>query len=140
MPLYNPADGVEEFIPNSLAPAYPAQYGTKVAGDDTVGTAAKLSSAKETCAAPPMCADIDPIARFPGGGAEDRVLENHVQMASAARGSALAPRGLDAIAAWFRSLYQEPTGYFGATVSHLLATVMKPDGDDETLEQQQIGR
>jgi hypothetical protein len=32
------------------------------------------------------------------------------------------------------------TTYFGEMVNHLIANVMKSDGDDETLEQRQIGK
>lgn len=44
------------------------------------------------------------------------------------------------IAAEFQSLHRELTGYFDAMVNHLIADVMKSDGDDETLEQRQISR
>lgn len=44
------------------------------------------------------------------------------------------------IAAEFRSLHQELTGYFGDMVDHLIANVMKSDGDDETLEQRRVGQ
>ena len=44
------------------------------------------------------------------------------------------------IAAEFRELHRELTTYFGEMVNHLIANVMKSDGDDETLEQRQIGR
>jgi len=44
------------------------------------------------------------------------------------------------IAAEFRELHRELTSYFGEMVNHLIANVMKSDGDDETLEQRQIGR
>lgn len=43
------------------------------------------------------------------------------------------------IAAEFQSLHRELTGYFSETVEHLIGNVMKSDGDDETLEQRQIG-
>jgi len=32
------------------------------------------------------------------------------------------------------------TTYFGEMVNHLIANVMKADGDDETLEHRQIGK
>lgn len=35
----------------------------------------------------------------------------------------------------FRILHRELTGYFNETVEHLIPDAMKPDGDDETLEQ-----
>jgi len=44
------------------------------------------------------------------------------------------------IAAEFQALHRELTTYFDETVNHLIANVMKSDGDDETLEQRQIGR
>jgi hypothetical protein len=44
------------------------------------------------------------------------------------------------IGAEFRTLHKELTSYFGEMVDHLIANVMKSDGDDETLEQRQIGR
>lgn len=44
------------------------------------------------------------------------------------------------IAAEFEELHRELTTYFGEMVDHLIANVMKSDGDDETLEQRQIGR
>ena len=44
------------------------------------------------------------------------------------------------IAAEFQELHRELTTYFGEMVNHLIANVMKSDGDDETLEQRQIGR
>lgn len=44
------------------------------------------------------------------------------------------------IAAEFQELHRELTAYFGEMVNHLIANVMKSDGDDETLEQRQIGR
>ena len=44
------------------------------------------------------------------------------------------------IAAEFQKLHRELTTYFDETVNHLIANVMKADGDDETLEQRQIGR
>ena len=44
------------------------------------------------------------------------------------------------IAAEFQTLHRELTSYFGEMVNHLIANVMKSDGDDETLEQRQIGR
>ena len=43
------------------------------------------------------------------------------------------------IAAEFQSLHRELTGYFSEMVEHLIGNVMKSDGDDETLEQRQIG-
>jgi len=44
------------------------------------------------------------------------------------------------IAAEFRELHRELTTYFGEMVNHLIANVMRSDGDDETLEQRKIGR
>jgi hypothetical protein len=44
------------------------------------------------------------------------------------------------IAAEFQSLHRELTRYFDEMVNHLIADVMKSDGDDETLEQSQIGQ
>lgn len=44
------------------------------------------------------------------------------------------------IAAEFQELHRELTTYFGEMVNHLIANVMKSDGDDESLEQRQIGR
>jgi hypothetical protein len=44
------------------------------------------------------------------------------------------------IAAEFQTLHRELTTYFDEMVSHLITDVMKSDGDDETLEQRQIGR
>lgn len=44
------------------------------------------------------------------------------------------------IAAEFQELHRELTTYFGEMVNHLIANVMKSDGDDETLEQRQIKR
>ena len=44
------------------------------------------------------------------------------------------------IAAEFQRLHGELTRYFGETVDHLIANVMKSDGDDETLEQRRIAR
>ena len=44
------------------------------------------------------------------------------------------------IAAEFQSLHRELTGYFSEMVEHLIANVMQSDGDDETLEQRQIGQ
>ena len=43
------------------------------------------------------------------------------------------------IASEFQALYQELTAYFDETVHHLIANAMHSDGDDETLEQRQIG-
>ena len=40
----------------------------------------------------------------------------------------------------FRTLHRELTTYFDEMVTHLITDVMKSDGDDETLEQRQIGR
>nr|WP_245243154.1 hypothetical protein [Pararhodobacter sp. SW119] len=40
----------------------------------------------------------------------------------------------------FRNLHKELTSYFAEMVNHLIADVMQSDGDDETLEQRQIGR
>jgi hypothetical protein len=42
------------------------------------------------------------------------------------------------IAVEFQMLHGELTGYFGEMVNHLIANVMRSDGDDETLEQRQI--
>jgi hypothetical protein len=42
------------------------------------------------------------------------------------------------IAVEFQMLHRELTGYFGEMVNHLIANVMRSDGDDETLEQRQI--
>jgi len=44
------------------------------------------------------------------------------------------------IAAEFQTMHRELTSYFGEMVDHLIANVMKADGNDETLEQRQIGR
>lgn len=44
------------------------------------------------------------------------------------------------IGAEFQELHRELTTYFGEMVNHLIANVMKSDGDDETLEQRQIGK
>ena len=44
------------------------------------------------------------------------------------------------IAAEFQRLHGELTRYFGETLDHLIANVMKSDGDDETLEQRRIAR
>jgi hypothetical protein len=44
------------------------------------------------------------------------------------------------IAAEFRTLHRELTTYFDEMVTHLITDVMKSDGNDETLEQRQIGR
>jgi hypothetical protein len=44
------------------------------------------------------------------------------------------------IAAEFRTLHRELTTYFDEMANHLITDVMKSDGDDETLEQRQIGR
>lgn len=44
------------------------------------------------------------------------------------------------IAAEFQSLHRELIGYFDEMVNHLIADVMKSDGDDETLEQRQIAQ
>ena len=44
------------------------------------------------------------------------------------------------IAAEFQTLHRELTTYFDEMVNHLITDVMKSDGDDETLEQRQIGR
>lgn len=40
----------------------------------------------------------------------------------------------------FRALHRELTAYFGDMVEHLIADVMKSDGDDETLEQRTLPR
>uniref|UniRef100_UPI00399BFB0A hypothetical protein n=1 Tax=Roseovarius halophilus (ex Wu et al. 2025) TaxID=3376060 RepID=UPI00399BFB0A len=42
------------------------------------------------------------------------------------------------VAAEFRTLHNELTAYFNATVEHLIADAMKSDGSDETLEQRQL--
>ena len=42
------------------------------------------------------------------------------------------------VAAEFRTLHEELTAYFNATVEHLIADAMKSDGNDETLEQRQL--
>jgi hypothetical protein len=44
------------------------------------------------------------------------------------------------IAREFQTLHRELTIYFNETLNHLIANVMKSDGDDENLEQRQIGR
>lgn len=44
------------------------------------------------------------------------------------------------IAAEFQALHRELTSYFDATVNHLIANAMHSDGDDEALEQRQIGQ
>lgn len=44
------------------------------------------------------------------------------------------------VAAEFQNLHRELTRYFDEMVNHLIADVMKSDGDDETLEQRQIGK
>ena len=44
------------------------------------------------------------------------------------------------IAAECQRLHGELTRYFGEAVYHLIANVMKSDGDDETLEQRRIAR
>lgn len=44
------------------------------------------------------------------------------------------------IAPEFQMLHRELTGCFDGMVNHLVANVMKSDGDDETLEQRRIGR
>lgn len=44
------------------------------------------------------------------------------------------------IGAEFQTLHRELTSYFGEMVEHLIANVMKSDGDDEALEQRRIGR
>ena len=44
------------------------------------------------------------------------------------------------IASEFQNLHRELTRYFDEMVNHLIADVMKSDGDDETLEQRQIGK
>ena len=38
----------------------------------------------------------------------------------------------------FRALHRELTAYFGDIVEHLIADVMKADGNDETLEQRKL--
>jgi len=43
------------------------------------------------------------------------------------------------IKAEFQELHRELTAYFGEMVNHLITHAMKSDGDDETLEQRQIG-
>ena len=42
------------------------------------------------------------------------------------------------IASEFRMLHRELTRYFDEMVNHLIADVMKSDGNDETLEQRQL--
>ncbi|GAA6202316.1 hypothetical protein [Aquicoccus sp. SU-CL01552] len=42
------------------------------------------------------------------------------------------------VAEEFRTLHRELTGYFDEMVEHLIADVMKSDGDDETLEQRRL--
>ena len=42
------------------------------------------------------------------------------------------------VAAEFRTLHDELTAYFNATVEHLIADAMKSDGSDETLEQRRL--
>ena len=42
------------------------------------------------------------------------------------------------VAAEFRTLHEELTAYFNATVEHLIADAMKSDGSDETLEQRRL--
>lgn len=44
------------------------------------------------------------------------------------------------VAAEFRTLHGELIGYFDEMVDHLIADAMRSDGNDETLEQRQIGR
>lgn len=44
------------------------------------------------------------------------------------------------IAREFQTLHRELTNYFNETLNHLIANVMKSDGDDENLEQRQIGK
>ncbi len=44
------------------------------------------------------------------------------------------------IAQEFQTLHRELTIYFNDTLNHLIANVMKSDGDDENLEQRQIGK
>ena len=44
------------------------------------------------------------------------------------------------VAAEFRTLHRELIGYFDEMVDHLIADAMRGDGNDETLEQRQIGR
>ena len=44
------------------------------------------------------------------------------------------------IAAAVPDAHRELTTYFDEMVNHLITDVMKSDGDDETLEQRQIGR
>jgi hypothetical protein len=46
----------------------------------------------------------------------------------------------ETVMAEFQTLHRELTSYFGEMVNHLIANVMRSDGDDETLEQRQIGR
>ena len=40
----------------------------------------------------------------------------------------------------FKTLHAELVAYFKDTVDHLIADVMKSDGEDENLERPQIGR
>ena len=44
------------------------------------------------------------------------------------------------IALEFQTLHRELTSYFNETLNHLIANVMKSDGDDENIEQRQIGK
>jgi hypothetical protein len=44
------------------------------------------------------------------------------------------------IAREFQTLHRELTIYFNETLNHLIANVMQSDGDDENLEQRQIGK
>ena len=44
------------------------------------------------------------------------------------------------IAREFQTLHRELTSYFNETLNHLIANVMKSDGNDENIEQRQIGR
>jgi len=44
------------------------------------------------------------------------------------------------IAREFQTLHRELTSYFNETLNHLIANVMKSDGDDENLEQRQISK
>ncbi|ETD02141.1 hypothetical protein U717_08290 [Rhodobacter capsulatus R121] len=44
------------------------------------------------------------------------------------------------VAAEFRTLHRDLIGCFDEKADHLIADAMRGDGNDETLEQRQIGR
>lgn len=44
------------------------------------------------------------------------------------------------IAAEFQMMHRELTSYFKETLNHLISNVMKSDGDDDNIEQRQIGK